>query len=138
MNTTRSLLFGLVAASLGLILPAQVTPQESSPKVALVLGAGTAKATFEVGVVKYLYEVKGIRPDIICGSSTGALMGLKLAEGGDDPMRALERLWRGIQGNHDIFTTNPDLEKWLELADGNVDAWTELLVAIAAGPISEL
>ena len=50
-----------------------------NPVVGIVLAGGGAKGSFEVGVVRYLYD-RGIRPNIICGTSVGALNAIKLAE----------------------------------------------------------
>lgn len=49
-------------------------------KIALSLAGGFAHGSFEVGAVRYLYD-QGIRPNILCGTSVGALNALKLAEG---------------------------------------------------------
>ncbi|HID32081.1 MAG TPA: patatin-like phospholipase family protein, partial [bacterium (Candidatus Stahlbacteria)] len=43
-------------------------------KLGLVLGGGGAKGYSHIGVLKFLEEI-GIIPDIICGSSFGALIG---------------------------------------------------------------
>jgi predicted acylesterase/phospholipase RssA len=59
---------------------------------ALVLSGGGAKGAFEVGAVKRLWET-GYRPDLICGVSVGAVNASKLAEGTDEALRQLERLW---------------------------------------------
>lgn len=44
------------------------------PKVALVLSGGTAKGLAHIGVIQYMEEM-GIRPDIIVGTSMGAIVG---------------------------------------------------------------
>jgi predicted patatin/cPLA2 family phospholipase len=49
---------------------------------AIVLSGGGAHGDFEVGALRYLYN-RGFYPKIICGSSVGAINGVKLAEGGD-------------------------------------------------------
>ena len=51
---------------------------------AIVISGGGAKGDFEVGALRLLYD-RGIRPDIICGTSVGAINGAKLAEGEGDP-----------------------------------------------------
>jgi predicted acylesterase/phospholipase RssA len=52
-------------------------------KTAIVLSGGGARGDFQVGALLYLYGV-GRYPQIICGSSVGAINGVKLAE---DPGR---------------------------------------------------
>ena len=54
---------------------------------ALALSGGAAHGDFEVGVVQYLYQ-HGLKPKIICGTSVGAINGLKLAEGEPDRLLA--------------------------------------------------
>lgn len=73
--------------------------------VALVLSGGGSRGDFQVGAVRYLYD-RGLRPDIICGCSVGALNGAKLAETGD-PMTAvqsLEAIWMRLEQNADMWT----------------------------------
>jgi NTE family protein len=83
--------------------------------VALVLSGGGAKGAFEVGAVKYLYE-RGIRPDIICATSVGAVNAIKLAEGegppenpGDPPrgLAGLEAMWLKLHSNSDMYVPEP-------------------------------
>jgi NTE family protein len=56
--------------------PAVVKP----PRVALVLGGGGPRGFAHVGVIKVLEEA-GIRPDVIVGSSAGAMVGALYAGG---------------------------------------------------------
>ncbi len=81
---------------------------------ALVLAGGGSKGDFEVGAVKYLYE-RGIRPDIVCGCSVGALNAARLAEGADAQLR-LEREWQGLSANSDMWQMQP----WLAEIDSAV------------------
>jgi NTE family protein len=50
------------------------------PRLGLVLGSGAARGWAHVGVVRAL-ERAGIRPDIVCGTSVGALVGAAYASG---------------------------------------------------------
>jgi NTE family protein len=69
------------------------------PQVAFVLGGGGVHGAVEVGMLRAL-EQHGVQPDVILGTSIGALNGVLLAA---DPSRAVERLtalWLDIeQGN---------------------------------------
>lgn len=58
------------------------------PEVAFVLGGGGIHGAAEVGMLKAL-QARGIAPDVVLGTSVGALNGASLA---DDPRRAVERL----------------------------------------------
>lgn len=50
------------------------------PKIGLALGSGSARGWAHMGVLKALDEA-GIRPDVVCGSSIGALVGAAYAAG---------------------------------------------------------
>jgi len=47
---------------------------EVSPKVGLVLGSGASRGWSHIGIIKALLR-EGIEPDIICGTSVGAMIG---------------------------------------------------------------
>src|SRR5512145_55093 len=51
-----------------------------SPLVGLALGSGSARGWAHVGVIRAL-EQAGIRPDLVCGTSIGALVGAVYAAG---------------------------------------------------------
>ncbi len=51
----------------------------SRDKIGLVLGGGSARGWAHIGVIRALTE-EGIRPDIVCGSSVGALVGAVYVE----------------------------------------------------------
>ena len=59
------------------------------PRVALVLGSGGPRGFAHIGVLKVLDE-EGIRPDLVIGSSVGAMVGALYAAGLD--AKQLERL----------------------------------------------
>ncbi|HSN21396.1 MAG TPA: patatin-like phospholipase family protein [Usitatibacter sp.] len=63
------------------------------PRIALVLGSGGPRGFAHVGVLKVLEEM-GIRPDLVVGSSVGAMVGVLYAGGYD--AGALERLAGGL------------------------------------------
>ena len=51
-----------------------------APRLGLALGSGSARGWAHIGVLQVLDE-EGIRPDIVCGSSIGALVGAAYAAG---------------------------------------------------------
>jgi len=67
-------------------------------KIGLALGSGSARGWAHIGVVHALSKL-GIRPDMVCGSSIGALVGASLACG---QMDALETWLRDL-GIRDII-----------------------------------
>ena len=52
----------------------QMAPMQPPPRIALVLGSGGPRGYAHIGVLKVLEEA-GIRPDLVVGSSVGALIG---------------------------------------------------------------
>ncbi|HET9472182.1 MAG TPA: patatin-like phospholipase family protein, partial [Usitatibacter sp.] len=70
-------------------LPRYEAPNGPAPRIALVLGSGGPRGFAHIGVLKVLEEM-GIHPDLIVGSSVGAMVGALYSAGYD--ARALERL----------------------------------------------
>ena len=57
------------------------------PKVGLALGSGSARGWAHIGVIRALEE-RGVKPDVISGSSIGALVGAAYASGQLDKLEA--------------------------------------------------
>lgn len=73
-------------------------------KLALVLGGGAAKGYAHIGVLKML-EKHGLKPDLIVGTSMGALVGAMYAMGKDTThMEKLASQFNGI-GNFSLIST---------------------------------
>jgi predicted acylesterase/phospholipase RssA len=80
---------------------------------ALVLGGGGALGDFELGVLQYLYSYN-IRPQIICGTSVGAINAAKLAEGEGTPQetnrgfKGLQNIWlQNMNSPSDMYVKDP-------------------------------
>ncbi|NTV11818.1 MAG: patatin-like phospholipase RssA [Zoogloea sp.] len=73
------------------------------PRIALVLGSGSARGWAHIGVMRALARA-GIEPDILCGCSIGALVGAVAAHGDLDKLaRWVERLaWQDVVGLLDL------------------------------------
>lgn len=54
--------------------PAHAAPTPARPLIGLALGGGVARGWAHIGAVRRLDEL-GVRPDIVCGTSVGALVG---------------------------------------------------------------
>lgn len=72
-------------------------------KIGIALGAGSARGWTHIGVLRALDEA-GIRPEIVCGASIGALVGAVYA---DDGLEAFEKwvtglTWRSVVSFFDI------------------------------------
>lgn len=75
----------------------------------LVLGGGGARASFQIGALRYLYDVVGIGPQAIAATSAGSIVGAVLAQSSrpDEQARALaclDGIWMGMQEQADMFT----------------------------------
>jgi predicted acylesterase/phospholipase RssA len=81
-----------------------------SHRVGLAISGGGALGSFEAGVLRFLYDHTRVDPVAICGNSAGALNAAKLAEGergGDRPIDEVERLWRSLRINSDMWEPEP-------------------------------
>ena len=76
---------------------------KSDLKIGIALGAGSARGWAHIGVLRVLEEA-GIRPQIVCGTSIGALVGAVYADGDLDTLEdwVLGLTWRKVLGFFDI------------------------------------
>jgi NTE family protein len=72
---------------------------------AFVLSGGASLGAVEVGMLCALDE-RGIRPDVIVGTSVGAVNGAWLAGHPDSPVTELAEVWRGLHRS-DVFPADP-------------------------------
>lgn len=81
-------------------------PQSDGPKLGLVLGAGAARGWAHIGVLQVIEEL-GVKPDIVCGCSSGALVAASYVTGHLPTLTELVRslTWRGALAYMD-FTWN--------------------------------
>ena len=63
------------------------------PRIGLALGGGSARGWAHIGVIRALQDA-GIEPDIVCGTSIGALVGAAYVGGELDPLEAWVRSLR--------------------------------------------
>ncbi len=73
------------------------------PKIGLALGGGAARGWSQIGVIRAL-EKEGIKPDVIAGTSIGALVGAAYASDFLDELEAwtLDLTWKGVIAMLDI------------------------------------
>lgn len=71
-------------------------------KTAYVLAGGGAKGSFQVGVMQFLHE-QGVLPDVLYGTSVGALNAAGYSYGG---VRLLRETWGSIKAQSDIMNFN--------------------------------
>lgn len=62
-------------------------PDSNRPVIGLALGGGAARGWSHIGVIRELAAL-GVKPDVICGTSIGALVGGLYASGHLDPFEA--------------------------------------------------
>ncbi len=70
----------------------QLKKSATTPKIGLALGSGASRGWSHIGVIKALSR-EGIEPDIICGSSIGAIVGASYVAGN------LEKLEQWVLGS---------------------------------------
>lgn len=72
-------------------------------KVGLALGSGSARGWAHIGVIRALQEA-GIKPDVLCGCSIGALVGAAYADGDLDDLEKWTTglTWQDVVGLLDV------------------------------------
>jgi NTE family protein len=100
------------------------------PRIGLALGSGSARGWAHIGAIRAL-EARGVRPEVVCGSSVGALVGAAYASGELDRLeewatglarmtviRLMDITWRGglIRGNR-VFDLLRGLFEKRDIAD---------------------
>lgn len=88
-------------------------------KLAIVLSGGGAKGAFQVGVLDELINVRGVKPSIVVGTSTGAIQALGVAQ---NDIERLKAFWLGLRGDGDIYKSRFALLAALFGAKGLYDA----------------
>src|SRR3954471_19131292 len=81
--------------------------RNDTPKVAFVLSGGAGLGAIQVGMLHALYE-RGIAPDVIVGTSAGAMNGAFIASRPQTvpTADALASVWRGLRRGQ-VFPLNP-------------------------------
>jgi NTE family protein len=81
--------------------------QETPTTTAFVLSGGASLGAIQVGMLEALYE-RGITPDLIVGTSVGALNGAFIASRPPtlETVRELASIWRGLRRTK-VFPINP-------------------------------
>lgn len=77
---------------------------EKKPTRVLVLSGGAFYGAFELGVILYLIKELGMKFDIVCGTSVGALNAAMIVQGN---IGEVEDIWRSLDSRDDIF--NPGI-----------------------------
>ena len=74
-----------------------------APRIGLALGSGSARGWAHIGAIRVL-EQAGISPDIVCGTSMGALVGAAYAAGDLDRLEtwAKSLTWQAVVGLLDL------------------------------------
>jgi len=76
-------------------------------RTAFVLGGGGLLGAVEVGMLRALFE-HGVRPDLILGTSVGALNGLVVAtDPGPSSVERLLDLWRSVGESNEVYSDRP-------------------------------
>ncbi|MDR3517818.1 MAG: patatin-like phospholipase family protein [Azospirillaceae bacterium] len=101
----------------------------ADPKLGLALGSGAARGWAHIGVLQVLAEA-GIKPDIICGTSVGALVGAAFLTDQIDPLLAWSDKMGlfGILGMLDLTFSRGGLVATQKAFDRFRNVQTEILI----------
>ena len=96
----------------------------------MILSGGGARASFHIGAARYLYDVVGIAPTKILGTSAGSIVAAMLAQSLDPAVQSgelheLERLWLGMTATSDMFAE----QAWFTNLRGQLEGLGGLLGA---------
>src|SRR5690625_7447956 len=102
-------------------------PAPGSPVVGLVLSGGGARASFQVGALRYLYDEVGITPSVITGTSAGSILAAVLAQSAEHTgqrasLARLGELFRGITASSVMIAELPWFIHLRELGAELMDA----------------
>jgi NTE family protein len=83
--------------------PAAAARRPREPRTAFVLSGGASLGALQVGMLHALYE-HGIEPDLLVGTSAGAINAAFIASRPQTPATAMQlgRIWRGLH-REDVF-----------------------------------
>lgn len=84
-----------------------MSPRKAT-RTGLVLSGGGSKASFQIGALKYLYNVVGITPETFVGTSAGSIIATMLAQYSthEDQARAvdtLDQMWADLSSQEELF-----------------------------------
>src|SRR5699024_2302184 len=103
-------------------------PHADPSRSALVVGGGGSRASFELGALHYLYSRRRISPEMISGTSVGAIIAAVLAQYGDteSQAKAVERLrsiFTALQDSSEMFAEQP----WFTALRGHIPTWRKAM-----------
>ncbi|MDW8336648.1 MAG: patatin-like phospholipase family protein [Tepidimonas sp.] len=116
-----------------------MSPTAARPRIGLALGSGAARGWAHIGVLRVLQEA-GLEPDIVCGTSIGALVGAAYAAGELDRLEPWVRSlgWRQVVGLIDLrldggLIEGDKLEAFFRsrFVDGGIEALPKPLGCVA-------
>ncbi|MGA4668738.1 patatin-like phospholipase family protein [Propionibacteriaceae bacterium Y1923] len=98
------------------------------PVDGLVLSGGGARASFQTGALRYLYDRAGIAPSVMVGTSAGSILTAALSqsldrEGQIEALDRVEELWLGMRHSTDMFTPRP----WFQRLQERGSEWLALV-----------
>lgn len=115
------------------------------PRIGLALGSGSARGWSHIGVIERLAEA-GIEPDMVCGSSIGALVGAAYVAGRLAELKdwAEAVTWRGIVGLLDVRLSGGGLIDGKRIVDflrvlkvsGPIEQYPKPFAAVATDLVS--
>ncbi|MGD2119432.1 MAG: patatin-like phospholipase RssA [Chromatiales bacterium] len=115
---------------------------KSKPKIGLALGSGAARGWAHIGIIRALAEI-GIRPDIVCGTSVGSLVGASYVSGKLDKLErwvcSLSRMetvrFFEIKWSFNGFVNNDKfdafMQKYVADSDEHIESMSQQFAAVS-------
>jgi predicted acylesterase/phospholipase RssA len=100
-------------------------PFKHFERIGFALSGGGAKGCFQIGALRFLMEMRGIKPQMIAGTSVGSVNASKLAEGDKPPandpsykpgLAGLIDIWHGLKKSEDMAVPIKAISEFASLA----------------------
>lgn len=96
--------------------------------LAVVLAGGGARASFQIGALRYLYDHEHIAPDIITGTSAGAILASALAQYSEpaeqrEALAKVEKIWSNMHTSSEMFEELP----WFSKLRTHLPTWMKVV-----------
>ena len=110
-------------------------PDDTVEVEGLVLSGGGARASFQTGALRYLYDRAGIAPSVMVGTSAGSVLAAALSqsaerEGQMEVLARIEELWLSMTHSSELFAPRP----WFQRLQERGGEWMTLIQQEAQRP----
>lgn len=101
---------------------------EASEVEGLVLSGGGARASFQIGALRYLYDRASLSPSVMVGTSAGSILTAALSQSLDreqqiETLDGIEALWMSMTHSDQMFAPRP----WFQRLQDRGSEWMALI-----------